>query len=99
MDDIHEKYRQLGENPEACFDGLLHSNAINCRDYVETETFFSLQKTRTDFNDEEVCFSYNQVTELLLKMMVHEITRLDKLARLNRSMKISSALIFPDTSE
>ncbi|MDI1233136.1 MAG: tryptophan 2,3-dioxygenase family protein [bacterium] len=93
--DIEHKYQQLGENPETYLKGLLHAKPINYWDYVEVDTLLSLQKPRTNFKDEEIFIMYHQVTELVLKMMVHEIKQLiyepfdeniwiDKLNRLNR---------------
>ncbi|TVR38333.1 MAG: tryptophan 2,3-dioxygenase [Cryomorphaceae bacterium] len=92
---IEEKYEQLGENPDIYLNGLLQAKPINYWDYVETETLLSLQKPRTDFKDEMIFIMYHQVTELVLKMMVHELEQLvfedlgddiwvDKINRLNR---------------
>ncbi len=103
IDDIESKYTQLGENAEVYLKGLLHAKPINYWDYVQVDTLLSLQKPRTDFKDEEIFIMYHQVTELVLKMMLHEIKQLvsdnltqtvwiDKLNRLNRytSMLITS---------
>lgn len=103
INDIETKYQQLGENPETYLKGLLHAKPINYWDYVEVDTLLSLQKPRTNFIDEEIFIMYHQVTELFLKMMVHEIKQLvhepfnetawlEKLDRLNRytNMLISS---------
>lgn len=100
---VEEKYRDLGENPETYIKGLLYSKQLNYWDYVEVDTLLSLQKPRTDFKDEAIFIMYHQVTELVLKMMLHEINQLvnedlpestwmDKLNRLNRytSMLITS---------
>ena len=95
INDIETKYQQLGENPETYLKRLLHAKPINYWDYVEVDTLLSLQKPRTNFKDEEIFIMYHQVTELFLKMMVHEIKQLvyepfnetvwlDKLDRLNR---------------
>lgn len=92
---IEEKYQQLGEDPGIYLSGLLQAKPINYWDYVETETLLSLQKPRTDFKDEMIFIMYHQVTELVLKMMVHELEQLvfedlddaiwvDKINRLNR---------------
>src|SRR5690606_8725546 len=92
---IETKYQELGENPENYLKGLLHANAINYWDYVEVDTLLSLQKPRTNFKDEEIFIMYHQITELFLKMMVHEIKQMiyepfeesvwmEKLNRLNR---------------
>jgi tryptophan 2,3-dioxygenase len=103
IDEIEAKYEQLGENHEAYLKGLLHAKPINYWDYIEVDTLLSLQKPRTNFKDEEVFIMYHQVTELILKMMIHELQQLvdepvdearwiDKLSRLNRytSMLINS---------
>jgi tryptophan 2,3-dioxygenase len=103
INEIDKKYQQLGENSESYLKGLLHAKPINYWDYVEVDTLLSLQKPRTNFKDEEIFIMYHQVTELFLKMMLHEIKQLlnnsfdesiwmDKLNRLNRytSMLIGS---------
>lgn len=100
---IEEKYQNLGENPETYLKGLLHAKLINYWDYIQVDTLLTLQKPRTNFKDEEIFIMYHQVTELVLKMMMHEIKQLieddlsqtiwiDKLNRLNRytSMLITS---------
>lgn len=93
---INEKYKNLGENPDTYFKGLLQAKPINYWDYIEVETLLSLQKPRTDFPDEEIFIMYHQITELTLKLMVHEIKQvvsketlteeflLDRIQRLNR---------------
>ncbi|MDG1098283.1 MAG: tryptophan 2,3-dioxygenase family protein [Bacteroidia bacterium] len=100
---IEKKYEALDENPETYLNGLLQAKPINYWDYVEVDTLLSLQKPRTDYKDESIFIMYHQVTELVLKMMVHEIKQLvfepfedakwvDKINRLNRytSMLITS---------
>ncbi|MBS1950158.1 MAG: Tryptophan 2,3-dioxygenase [Cytophagales bacterium] len=95
ISDIEQKYQHLGENPETYLKGLLQAKPINYWDYIQVDTLLSLQKTRTDFKDEAIFVMYHQVTELVLKMMVHELQQLvfdnlseekwiDKLNRLNR---------------
>lgn len=95
LKEIEDKYRAMGENPETYLKGLLHAKPINYWDYVEVDTLLSLQKPRTDFKDEMIFIMYHQVTELVLKMMVHELKQLvfedlseaiwiDKLNRLTR---------------
>lgn len=96
FDQIKDKYQNLGENPETHLKGLLQAKPMNYWDYVETETLLSLQKPRTNFKDEEIFIMYHQVTELFLKMLLHELKQLtgapevdeaiwiDKLNRMNR---------------
>jgi len=103
ISDIENKYQQTGENSETYLKGLLHAKPITYWDYVEVDTLLSLQRPRTNFKDEEIFVMYHQVTELVLKMMVHEIKQMvfdpfaehiwiDKINRLNRytSMLITS---------
>ncbi len=76
IDAIEEKYKTLGENPDTYLKGLLQAKPINYWDYVEVDTLLSLQKPRTDFKDEEIFIMYHQVTELFLKLMIHEIKQI-----------------------
>lgn len=107
---IEKKYKDLGENPETYLKGLLQAKPINYWDYIQVDTLLSLQKTRTDYKDEEIFVMYHQVTELTLKMMIHEIkqlsegenlgediwiTKLDRLKRYTR-MLITSFDIMKD---
>ena len=75
---INDKYHNLGENPETYFAGLLQTKPITYWDYIQVDTLLTLQKTRTDFKDEKIFVMYHQVTELTLKMMVHEIQQLSE---------------------
>jgi len=76
IDAISDKYKALGENPDTYLKGLLQAKPINYWDYVQVDTLLSLQKPRTDFADEEIFIMYHQVTELLLKLMLHEIKQI-----------------------
>jgi len=97
---IIQKYEALGENPDTYLNGLLHSKPINYWDYIEVDTLLSLQKPRTHFKDESIFIMYHQVTELTLKMMIHEAEQIveeevvseeflmTKISRLNRYTKM-----------
>ena len=87
---LEDKYKALGEKPEIYLKGLLHSKPLNYWDYIEVDTLLSLQKPRTSFKDETVFIIYHQITELTLKLMIHEI---QQLVDLN---DFSSELIFID---
>lgn len=96
LDAIRDKYKAQGENPDTYLKGLLQAKPINYWDYVQVDTLLSLQKPRTDFADEEIFIMYHQVTELLLKLMIHEIKQvvyseeiterllISKISRMNR---------------
>ena len=107
---ITDKYKNLGEKPETYLKGLLQAKPINYWDYIEVDTLLSLQKPRTDFKDEEIFIMYHQVTELFLKLLLHEIKQIiyqesvteeflvNKLKRINRytGMLINSFDIMKD---
>ena len=107
---LKQKYEALGENPETYLKGLLYAKPITYWDYVETDTLLSLQKPRTHFKDETIFIMYHQVTELILKMMRHELEQISeeeqptetfligKINRLNRytTMLITSFDIMKD---
>ena len=96
IDAIRNRYSTLGENPDTYLKGLLQAKPINYWDYVQVDTLLSLQKPRTEFADEEIFIMYHQVTELLLKLMIHEIKQvvyskeiteallIQKISRMNR---------------
>ena len=104
MSEIHkkidQKYTELGENPDTYLRCLLHAKPINYWDYIEVDTLLSLQKPRTYFKDESIFIMYHQVTELTLKMMIHEAEQIvdgeivsedfliTKINRLNRYTKM-----------
>src|SRR5690606_34179685 len=110
LDQIIDKYRAMGENPETYLQGLLHAAPITYWDYIGVDTLLSLQRPRTPFKDETIFIMYHQVTELLLKMMRHELEQIvgeenvtedfliTKISRLNRytSMLITSFDIMKD---
>jgi len=73
---IVDKYEAIGENPDTYLEGLLHANLINYWDYIQVETLLSLQRPRTGFADEEIFIIYHQVTELVLKLIMHEIKQI-----------------------
>src|SRR5690625_4802524 len=92
---IKEKYQNHAENPDTYLNGLLQAKPLTYWDYIQVDTLLTLQKTRTDFKDEAIFVMYHQVTELVLKMMIHELKQLveedlseeiwiDKLGRLTR---------------
>lgn len=99
---IINKYNELGENPETYLEGLLHATPLTYWDYIEVDSLLSLQKPRTHFKDETIFIMYHQVTELLLKMMRHELEQLvDRndidatfmLPKINRCIRYTNLLI------
>lgn len=76
LEQIEQKYHALGQNPETYLQGLLLSKPVNYWDYIQVDTLLSLQKTRTDFTDETIFIVYHQITELVLKLIRHELEQL-----------------------
>lgn len=97
-----EKYENLGENPETYLKGLLQTKPITYWDYIGVDTLLSLQKPRTNFKDEKIFIMYHQVVELTLKLMIHEIKQLTGgnnpseqvfIDKLNRLLRYTEMLI------
>lgn len=76
IEKIKQKYAALGENPESYMKGLYHAKPITYWDYIQVETLLSLQRPRTDFKDEFIFIVYHQITELVLRLMVHELEQI-----------------------
>jgi tryptophan 2,3-dioxygenase len=102
LESIEKKYAEMGENPETYLKGLLHAKLMNYWDYVEVDTLLSLQKPRTNFKDEEIFIMYHQITELVLKLILHEIKQLSEsndlkeevwINKLNRMTRYTGLLI------
>jgi tryptophan 2,3-dioxygenase len=70
---LEAKYAAQGQNMNTYLKGLLFAKPINYWDYVEVDTLLSLQKPRTDYADEEIFIVYHQITELVLKLILHEL--------------------------
>ena len=85
---IEKKYDDLGENSGTYLNGLLQAKPINYWDYIQVDTLLSLQKPRTDFKDEEIFIMYHQVTELVLKLMVHEIKQIVEVENISEEFLI-----------
>lgn len=93
---LEEKYKGQKQDPAVYLKGLLYAKPITYWDYTEVDTLLSLQRPRTDIEDEEIFIIYHQVTELVLKLMMHELKQLTdeeptdlerfatKIGRLNR---------------
>lgn len=73
---LQEKFGENGQWPETYLKGLLCSKPLNYWDYIGVETLLSLQISRTSYKDEEIFIIYHQITELVLKMIIHEIEQL-----------------------
>jgi tryptophan 2,3-dioxygenase len=76
LQEIKDKLIANGQDPENYLKGLKHNRAINYWEYVMVDTLLTLQNPRTDFKDETIFIVYHQITELVLKLIRHELDQL-----------------------
>ncbi|MCX6191165.1 MAG: tryptophan 2,3-dioxygenase family protein [Flavobacteriia bacterium] len=80
LEQLNEKYAEMGQDLSSYLDGLLYADVTTYWDYIELETLLSLQKPKTSFPDEKIFIIYHQITELYFKLALHEFEQLgDKL--------------------
>ncbi|GAB1855188.1 tryptophan 2,3-dioxygenase family protein [Flavobacteriaceae bacterium MHTCC 0001] len=72
---LKNKYESIDQDLDVHLKGLLHSKPISYWDYIQTDVLLNLQKPRTDFPDEMVFIMYHQISELLFKMILSEISQ------------------------
>src|ERR1700744_6534819 len=70
---INEKYEALGQDAGSFLKGFSMIKPVTYWDYIGLETLLSLQRPRPDYPDEPIFIMYHQVTELLLKLVIHEL--------------------------
>jgi len=76
INQLEEKYSQMGQSIESYLDGLLLSNYLTYWDYIQVETLLTLQNPKTDFPDEKIFIMYHQITELYFKLSLHELDQI-----------------------
>ncbi|MBS3915228.1 MAG: tryptophan 2,3-dioxygenase [Bacteroidetes bacterium] len=73
---LEEKLRAIGMDPRMGVVGLQNLAPINYWDYTQVDTLLTLQKPRTEFEDEYIFIVYHQITELVFNLMLHELKQL-----------------------
>ena len=73
---LEEKYQASGQDMVSYLEGLLHADYLTYWDYIHLETLLTLQQPRTPFPDEQVFIMYHQISELYLKLILHEMAQL-----------------------
>lgn len=86
VENVEKKYEGLNMDPATMMRGLFHSKPLSYWDYVEVDTLLSLQKPRTGFPDEFIFIVYHQVTELVLRLIKHELEQLTSDALLSNEV-------------
>lgn len=73
---LEKKYAEMGQDMPAYLDGLLYSNILTYWDYIHLDTLLSIQKPKTDCNDEMIFITYHQITELMFHLIISEAEQL-----------------------
>ncbi|OAB80097.1 tryptophan 2,3-dioxygenase family protein [Cochleicola gelatinilyticus] len=73
---LEEKFKNSGQDLSSYLDGLLYDRYLTYWDYIHLDTLLSLQIPRTHFPDEEIFIAYHQITELYLKLIIHELKQI-----------------------
>ncbi len=73
IEQLENKFSNLGQDLNVHLEGLLHGKPITYWDYIQTDALLNLQIQRTNLPDEMVFIMYHQVNELLFKMILWEI--------------------------
>jgi len=73
LQQITDKFRAIGQNPNTHLEGLVWAKPITYWDYIQTDALLSLQTQRTTLPDEMVFILYHQINELLFKMILWEM--------------------------
>ena len=73
---LEEKYEAMGQDLKSYLDGLLYADYPTYWNYIRLDTLLSLQKSNTDFPDEQVFIVYHQITELYFKLIIHELKQI-----------------------
>lgn len=73
---LEQKFAATGQDMAAYLDGLLQADYLTYWDYIHLETLLSLQNPKTAYPDELIFVTYHQITELYLKLILHEIAQI-----------------------
>lgn len=69
---LEEKFKNSGQDMLSYLDGLLYDQYLTYWDYIRLDTLLSLQVPHTIFPDELIFLTYHQISELHLKLIIHE---------------------------
>ena len=75
---LEDKFQKINQKTETHLEGLLWSKPITYWDYIQTDALLNLQIQRTTLPDEMVFIMYQQVNELLFKMILWEMEQISK---------------------
>lgn len=73
---LEDKYAGLGQDMLSYLDGLYYSNGLSYWDYIHLDSLLGLQNPRTPFGDEMIFITYHQISELMFKLVKHEMDSL-----------------------
>lgn len=71
--ELEQKLNQTTrQNLSDYLDGQLHANTVNYWEYIQLDILLSLQKPKTNFNDETIFIAYHQICELIFLLIIRE---------------------------
>lgn len=73
---LEDKYAGLGQDMISYLDGLYYSNGLSYWEYIHLDSLLGLQNPRTPFGDEMIFIIYHQISELMFKLVKHELEAL-----------------------
>lgn len=76
LDQLEDKYGQMGQDMLSYLDGLLYADYLTYWDYIHLDTLLSLQTPRTPFPDESIFIIYHQITELYFKLVLQAMDQI-----------------------
>jgi tryptophan 2,3-dioxygenase len=73
---LEAKFAAMGQDLSSYLEGLLQADYLNYWDYINLDTLLTLQQPRTPYPDEMIFICYHQHTELLFKLILHELEQI-----------------------
>jgi tryptophan 2,3-dioxygenase len=71
---LADSRKHTGQSLEQIIRGISIQQTLTYWDYIKQDTLLSLQVPKTNYPDEQLFLIYHQITELYLKLIIHEIT-------------------------
>jgi tryptophan 2,3-dioxygenase len=73
---LEDSKKHTGQSLEQIIRGVSNQQTLTYWDYIKLDTLLSLQAPQTNYPDEKLFLIYHQITELYLKLIIHELTAL-----------------------
>jgi tryptophan 2,3-dioxygenase len=70
---LEDSRKHTGQSLEQIIRGMSNQHTLTYWDYIKQDTLLSLQVPKTNYPDEQLFLIYHQITELYLKLIIHEL--------------------------